>query len=80
MAKAKIVVTRQLIEEAQELLDSKREELEIVQWQSEKVRCIPSQTRYRLAHMVHTALRPIMAPGERQRRNRNPRNALRQGR
>jgi hypothetical protein len=38
MAKTKVVVTRQLIHEAQELLDAKKDDLEIVQWQSEKVR------------------------------------------
>lgn len=37
MAKAKVVVTRQLIDEAQRLLDAKKDELEIVQWQSDKV-------------------------------------------
>jgi len=37
MAKTKVVVTRQLIDEAQSLLDAKKEELEVVQWQSEKV-------------------------------------------
>lgn len=37
MAKTKVVVTRQLIDEAQKLLDAKNESLEIVQWQSEKV-------------------------------------------
>lgn len=37
MAKTKVVVTRQLIDEAQELLDAKRSDLEIVQWKSEKV-------------------------------------------
>ncbi|KAI4934726.1 hypothetical protein J4E85_002584 [Alternaria conjuncta] len=36
MAKTKVVVTRQLIDEAQGLLDAKKEELEVVQWQSEK--------------------------------------------
>ncbi|KAF1828988.1 hypothetical protein BDW02DRAFT_602943 [Decorospora gaudefroyi] len=36
MAKTKVLVTRQLIDEAQRLLDAKEEELEIVQWQSEK--------------------------------------------
>ncbi|EMD69669.1 hypothetical protein COCSADRAFT_32351 [Bipolaris sorokiniana ND90Pr] len=36
MAKTKVVVTRQLIDEAQKLLDAKNESLEIVQWQSEK--------------------------------------------
>ena len=38
MAKTKVVVTRQLIDEAQRLLDAKKDELEIVQWHSEKVR------------------------------------------
>jgi len=38
MAKTKVVVTRQLIDEAQRLLDAKKEDLEVVQWQSEKVR------------------------------------------
>lgn len=37
MAKTKVVVTRQLIDEAQEILDAKKNELEIVQWNSEKV-------------------------------------------
>lgn len=37
MAKTKVVVTRRLIEEAQRILDEKKSELEIVQWQSEKV-------------------------------------------
>lgn len=37
MAKVKVVVTRQLIDEAQTLLDAKKGDLEIVQWQSEKV-------------------------------------------
>jgi glyoxylate/hydroxypyruvate reductase len=37
MAKTKVVVTRQLIDEAQELLDAKKDELDIVQWKSEKV-------------------------------------------
>ncbi|RMZ72669.1 Glyoxylate reductase 1 [Pyrenophora seminiperda CCB06] len=36
MAKTKVVVTRQLIAEAQKLLDARKGELEIVQWQSEK--------------------------------------------
>ncbi|USP76172.1 uncharacterized protein yc1106_03446 [Curvularia clavata] len=36
MAKTKVVVTRQLIDEAQKLLDAKQDTLEIVQWQSEK--------------------------------------------
>ncbi|XP_014562698.1 hypothetical protein COCVIDRAFT_83563 [Bipolaris victoriae FI3] len=36
MTKTKVVVTRQLIDEAQKLLDAKNESLEIVQWQSEK--------------------------------------------
>ncbi|KAI4615682.1 hypothetical protein J4E80_006098 [Alternaria sp. BMP 0032] len=36
MAKTKVVVTRQLIDEAQRLLDAKKEDLEVVQWQSEK--------------------------------------------
>ncbi|KAI4913487.1 hypothetical protein J4E90_005204 [Alternaria incomplexa] len=36
MAKTKVIVTRQLIDEAQSLLDAKKEELEVVQWQSEK--------------------------------------------
>jgi hypothetical protein len=39
MAKTKVVVTRQLIHEAQSILDAKKEELDIVQWNSEKVRC-----------------------------------------
>jgi glyoxylate/hydroxypyruvate reductase len=38
MAKTKVVVTRQLIDEAQALLDAKKDELEIVQWKSEKAR------------------------------------------
>ena len=38
MAKTKVVVTRQLIDEAQRILDEKKDELEIVQWESEKVR------------------------------------------
>ena len=38
MAKTKVVVTRQLIDEAQRLLDARKDELDIVQWQSEKVR------------------------------------------
>jgi len=37
MAKTKVVVTRQLIEEAQRILDATKEDLEVVQWQSEKV-------------------------------------------
>ncbi|KAL6703506.1 hypothetical protein ACN47E_009604 [Coniothyrium glycines] len=36
MGKPKVVVTRALIDEAQTLLDAKKEELDIVQWQSEK--------------------------------------------
>ncbi|KAH7398575.1 hypothetical protein BKA66DRAFT_408009 [Pyrenochaeta sp. MPI-SDFR-AT-0127] len=36
MAKTKVVVTRQLIDEAQRILDAKKDDLEIVQWQSEK--------------------------------------------
>ncbi|RAR00807.1 glyoxylate reductase [Stemphylium lycopersici] len=36
MEKSKVVVTRQLINEAQGLLDAKKNDLEIVQWQSEK--------------------------------------------
>ncbi|KAI8942833.1 hypothetical protein NX059_000873 [Plenodomus lindquistii] len=36
MAKIKVVVTRQLIDEAQSILDAKKDELDIVQWQSEK--------------------------------------------
>jgi 7,8-dihydro-6-hydroxymethylpterin-pyrophosphokinase len=38
MSKPKIVVTRQLIDKAQRLLDEKKDELEILQWNSEKVR------------------------------------------
>jgi glyoxylate/hydroxypyruvate reductase len=38
MPKMKVVVTRQLIDEAQSLLDAKKDDLEVVQWQSEKVR------------------------------------------
>lgn len=38
MAKTKVVVTRKLIDVAQQLLDEKKVELEIVQWDSEKVR------------------------------------------
>jgi glyoxylate/hydroxypyruvate reductase len=41
MAKPKVVVTRQLIDEAQALLDAKKDDLEIVQWNSEKVHLIP---------------------------------------
>ena len=37
MARTKVVVTRQLIDEAQRLLNAKKEDLEVVQWQSEKV-------------------------------------------
>jgi hypothetical protein len=37
MAKPKVVVTRQLIDEAQAILDGKKQDLEIVQWNSEKV-------------------------------------------
>jgi hypothetical protein len=37
MAKTKVVVTRRLIEEAQEILNAKKDELELVQWDSEKV-------------------------------------------
>ena len=37
MVKTKVVVTRQLIYEAQKLLDARKEDLEIVQWQSEQV-------------------------------------------
>jgi hypothetical protein len=45
MAKTKVVVTRQLIDEAQELLDAKKAELEIVQWKSEKVGMTLKQVR-----------------------------------
>ena len=45
MAKTKVVVTRQLIDEAQGLLDEKQDNLEIVQWQSEKVSLSPIMTR-----------------------------------
>jgi hypothetical protein len=41
--KTKVVVTRQLIDEAQRLLDAKKEDLEVVQWQSEKVRVHPKR-------------------------------------
>lgn len=37
MARTKVVVTRRLIDEAQEILEAKKGELEIVQWDSEKV-------------------------------------------
>jgi glyoxylate/hydroxypyruvate reductase len=37
MAKTRVVVTRQLIDEAQKLLDAKKDDFEIVQWNSEKV-------------------------------------------
>jgi hypothetical protein len=37
MAKPKVVVTRQLIDEAQKLLDAKKDDFEIVQWDSERV-------------------------------------------
>ncbi|KAH7395337.1 hypothetical protein DE146DRAFT_105446 [Phaeosphaeria sp. MPI-PUGE-AT-0046c] len=36
MSKPKVVVTRQLIDEAQKILDDKKDALEIIQWQSEK--------------------------------------------
>jgi glyoxylate/hydroxypyruvate reductase len=42
MAKAKIVVTRQLIDEAQRILDAKSEELDLVQWKSDKVCTSPT--------------------------------------
>jgi hypothetical protein len=38
IAKMKVVVTRKLFDEAQALLDAKKEELEVAQWGSEKVR------------------------------------------
>jgi glyoxylate/hydroxypyruvate reductase len=63
MAKTKVVVTRQLIQEAQSILDAKKEELDIVQWNSEKVRprsmAIPAAT-----NSITTALRPNMASRE----------------
>jgi hypothetical protein len=37
MTKTKVVVTRRLIDEAQNILDAKKSELEVVQWNSEKV-------------------------------------------
>ncbi|KAF1846471.1 uncharacterized protein K460DRAFT_281634 [Cucurbitaria berberidis CBS 394.84] len=36
MARSKVIVTRQLFDEAQRLLDAKKDELEVVQWPSEK--------------------------------------------
>jgi hypothetical protein len=41
MAQPKVVVTRQLIDEAQRLLDEKKDKLDIVQWNSEKVLGMP---------------------------------------
>jgi glyoxylate/hydroxypyruvate reductase len=38
MSKPKVVVTRQLISEAQQLIDAKKEQFEIVQWDAETVR------------------------------------------
>lgn len=37
MAKPKVVVTSKLIDEAQAILDAKKEDLEIAHWNSEKV-------------------------------------------
>jgi hypothetical protein len=51
MAKTKVVVTRQLIEEAQKLLDEKKESLEIVQWQSEKVRLDVKELKAQIANV-----------------------------
>jgi glyoxylate/hydroxypyruvate reductase len=44
MAKPKVVITRQLIEEAQRLIDAKKDSFEIVQWHSEKVPITPIKT------------------------------------
>ncbi len=44
MAKKKVVVTRQLIEEAQKQLDARADEFEIVQWNSEKVSLVPESS------------------------------------
>jgi hypothetical protein len=41
MTKPKVVITRQLIDKAQRLIDAKRDEFEIIQWHSEKVHCTP---------------------------------------
>jgi hypothetical protein len=38
MSKPKVVVTRQLISEAQQLLDAEKDQFEIVQWDAETVR------------------------------------------
>lgn len=51
MAKTKVVVTRQLIDEAQKLLDAKNESLEIVQWQSEKVSSRSEAARLQTANV-----------------------------
>lgn len=51
MAKTKVVVTRQLIDEAQKLLDAKNESLEIVQWQSEKVSARSEAPRLQTANV-----------------------------
>lgn len=60
MPRTKVVVTRQLIGEAQRLLDAKQQDLEIVQWPNEKVRCGACREERLLADALHAALRPDM--------------------
>jgi hypothetical protein len=77
MAKTKVVVTRQLIDEAQDILNAKKSELEIVQWNSEKV-CRPRQNiRETTTDSMSIALRSIVAPRKCERSDRNPCHVVR---
>ena len=80
MAKTKIVVTRKPIEKAQELLDTKKDDLDIVRWQSEKVRHFNLRGPARLADIVAAAMRPGLVTRKRQGGDWNPCDAIRQGR
>jgi glyoxylate/hydroxypyruvate reductase len=61
MAKLKVVVTRQLIDSAQKLLDAKNDVFEIVQWNSEKVQPTPPH-HLDTSHILTPSTQPCPRP------------------
>jgi hypothetical protein len=50
MSKMKVVVTRNLNQEAQSLLDSQSTDLEVVKWQSDQVRAFKNGWKLSITH------------------------------
>ena len=77
MPKTKIVVTRNIPAGAQRLLDERTNDLDVVQWQSDKVRNIQYEDSA-VNNCVSAALRTIVAPEQCGRSSRTPGDGLRQ--